>query len=88
MKNITMGPTLSNPQAFGSIEELRIELHRANEKLLFAAEQAHQLALRHNAVLLWCEDIVAQHEAGEHDAVNQRLDAVVNHKKSMQSMQH
>jgi hypothetical protein len=88
MNTITMGPTLSNPQAFSTVEELRAELHRANEKLLFAAEQTHQLTVRHNAVLEWCTVIATHHEEGNHDEVKKCLDNVVANKNRMQSMQH
>ncbi len=85
---ITACPTLSNPEAFQTVHELRAELHRANEKLLCAAEQTHQLAVQHNAVLEWVSVIATLHEEGGHDEVKKCLDNVVANKNRMQAMQH
>lgn len=41
---ITVGPTLSNPEAFDSVEALRTELHRVNTELL--AQAASRDAMR------------------------------------------
>lgn len=38
---ITMAPTLSNPEAFSTVDELRRELHRANSELLEVSEHLH-----------------------------------------------
>lgn len=80
---ITTAPTLCNPEALSTVPELRAELHRANEKLLFVAEQTHQLAVRHNHVLEWCTVIAAHHEEGNHDEVKKCLDNVVANKNRM-----
>jgi hypothetical protein len=78
MKNtITACPTLCNPEALNTVAELRAELHRANEKILFACEQAHELAVRHNHMLEWCTVIATHHELGNRDQVILCLDNVV-----------
>lgn len=88
MSTITASPTLSNPNAFDTVAELRIELHRANEKLLFAVEQTHRLAVRHDTVLAWCTTLAEHHENGNHDAVKKCLDEVVANKNRHQKTQH
>lgn len=38
---ITMCPTMANPEAFDNVEELRQELHRANDSVLQLTDQLH-----------------------------------------------
>lgn len=40
---ITMGPTVCNPDALDTVDELRLALHRANEQALDMGEQLHRV---------------------------------------------
>lgn len=88
MNTITQCPTLANPEALNTVKELRAELHRANEKLLLACEQAHQLAVQHNRVLEWVGVVVAHHEEGNTEQVKRCLDNVVANKNHAPKTQH
>lgn len=85
MSTINVCLTLSNPETFSTVEELRTELHRANANLLEAVQQTHNLAVRHNHVLKWITVVATHHELGNHDQVILCLDNVV--KKKNQKMQ-
>lgn len=40
---ITTGPTVCNPDALDTVDELRLALHRANEQALDMGEQLHRV---------------------------------------------
>ena len=88
MNTLQKGPTLCNPEALNTVAELRAELNRANEKLLFAADQAHSFAVRHDIVLEWVAVIAAHHEEGNTEQVKRCLDNVIANKNKQQQMQH
>lgn len=88
MNTITAAPTMCNPEAFDTVPELRVELHRANAKLLQVVEQMHDLAIRHNHVLEWCTVLATHHELGQHDQVQLKLDTVVKNKNQKMQAAH
>lgn len=76
--SILQGPTLANPAAFNTVEELREQLTRANEILfdqfLLSAQRddlINQLVVSHNNVLL-------AHIAGNSDGIKSCLEAYLN----------
>jgi len=88
MNTITAAPTMCNPEAFDTVPELRVELHRANAKLLQVVEQMHDLAIRHNHVLEWVTVVATHHELGNHDQVVLCLDNVVKNKNQKMQTAH
>ena len=88
MNTITVGPTLSNPNAFETVQELREELHRANATLLDSCERLHRLAMQHNNVLNWIELIATHHKSGNADEVRKLLDGVVASQRHFEKNVH
>ncbi len=88
MSTITVGPTLSNPNAFETVQELRDELHRANVNLLDSCERLHSLAMQHNSVLNWIELIATHHKSGNADEVKKLLDGVIASKGHFEKSVH
>ena len=74
---ITACPTMANPEAFDNVEELRQELHRANDSILQLADQNHELKYVLQGVSHTLARVVAAHIEGNHDFVKRELDDIV-----------
>ncbi len=74
---VTMCPTLANPEAFDNVEELRRELHRANDNVLRLTDQLHEERYVLQSVSESLAGVVLCHIAGEQDAVKRKLDEIV-----------
>lgn len=74
---ITACPTMANPEAFDNIEELRLELHRANDNVLRLTDQLHEERYVLQSVSESLAGVVLCNIAGEQDAVKRKLDEIV-----------
>ena len=85
---ITMCPTMANPEAFDNVEELRRELHRANDSVLQLTEQLHETRYVLQGVSESLARVVFAHMQAKHDDVKSLLDNLVaNHVKVVQKPQ-
>ncbi|MEW6309902.1 MAG: hypothetical protein AB1532_03110 [Pseudomonadota bacterium] len=85
---VTICPTLANPEAFDNVEELRQELHRANDSLLQLTDQLHEERYVVRRVSESLANVVFAHMQGKHDDVKSLLDHLVaNHVKVVQPPQ-
>ena len=85
---ITMCPTMANPEAFDNVEELRQELHRANDSVLQLTEQLHETRYVLQGVSESLARVVFAHMQAKHDDVKSLLDNLVaNHVKVVQKPQ-
>ena len=74
---VTMCPTLANPEAFDNVEELRRELHRANENVLQLTDQLHVANYVVQRISESLASVVIAHMAGDQGAVKRELDDIV-----------
>ena len=74
---ITMCPTMANPEAFDNVEELRQELHRANDSVLQLTEQLHETRYVLQGVSESLARVVFAHMQAKHDDVKSLLDNLV-----------
>ena len=85
---ITMCPTMTNPEAFDNVEELRQELHRANDSVLQLTDQLHETRYVLQGVSESLARVVFAHMQAKHDDVRSLLDNLVaNHVKVVQKPQ-
>lgn len=85
---VTMCPTLANPEAFDNVEELRRELHRANDNVLQLTDQLHETRYVLQGVSEILARVVFAHMQAKHDDVKSLLDNLVaNHVKVVQQPQ-
>lgn len=85
---ITMCPTMANPEAFDNVEELRLELRRANDSVLQLTDQLHEERYVLQSVSESLARVVLGHMAGDQDAVKRELDKIVaKHVKVVQKPQ-
>ena len=85
---ITMCPTMANPEAFDNVEELRRELHRANDSVLQLTDQLHETRYVLQGVSESLARVVFAHMQGKHDDVKSLLDNLVaKHVKVVQQPQ-
>ena len=85
---VTMCPTLANPEAFDNVEELRRELHRANDNVLQLTDQLHETRYVLQGVSERLARVVFAHMQAKHDDVKSLLDEIVaKHVKVMQQPQ-
>ena len=85
---VTMCPTLANPEAFDNVEELRRELHRANENVLQLTDQLHVANYVVQRISASLASVVIAHMAGDQGAVKRELDDIVaKHVKVVQQPQ-
>ena len=85
---ITMCPTMANPEAFDNVEELRQELHRANDSVLQLTDQLHETRYVLQGVSESLARVVFAHMQAKHDDVRSLLDNLVaNHVKVVQKPQ-
>ena len=74
---ITMCPTLANPEAFDNVEDLRLELHRANANLLQLTDQLHEERHVLQSVSETLSRVVFAHMRAKHDDERSLLDKIV-----------
>ncbi len=74
---ITACPTMANPDAFTDINELREELHRANDSILQLTDQLHEERYVVQHVTKSLANVVFAHMEGKHDDVKAMLDHLV-----------
>ena len=74
---ITMCPTMANPEAFDNVEELRQELHRANDSVLQLTDQLHETRYVLQGVSESLARVVFAHMQAKHDDVKSLLDNLV-----------
>ena len=67
---VTVGPSLTNPQALHTVDELRAELDRANGLLIRLSEDLHHLRLMTQDMAREQAKIVLLHLRGDSDAVS------------------
>ena len=85
---ITRCPTMANPEAFDNVEELRQELHRANDSVLQLTDQLHETRYVLQGVSESLARVVFAHMQAKHDDVKSLLDNLVaNHVKVVQKPQ-
>ena len=85
---ITMCPTMANPEAFDNVEELRQELHRANDSVLQLTDQLHETRYVLQGVSASLARVVFAHMQAKHDDVKSLLDNLVaKHVKVVQKPQ-
>ena len=85
---ITRCPTMANPEAFDNVEELRQELHRANDSVLQLTDQLHETRYVLQGVSESLARVVFAHMQAKHDDVRSLLDNLVaNHVKVVQKPQ-
>ena len=85
---VTMCPTLANPEAFDNVEELRRELHRANENVLQLTDQLHVTNYVVQRISESLASVVIAHMQAKHDDVKSLLDNLVaKHVKVVQKPQ-
>ena len=74
---ITMCPALANPESFDNVDDLRKELHRANENVLQLTDQLHEERYVVMRVSESLSRVVWAHMQGKHDDVKTLLDHLV-----------
>ncbi|MEW5892422.1 MAG: hypothetical protein AB1697_04710 [Pseudomonadota bacterium] len=85
---ITICPTMANPEAFDNVEELRRELHRANDNLLQVTDQLHETRYVLQSVSESLARVVFAHMQAKPDDVKSLLDNLVaKHVKVVQQPQ-
>ena len=85
---ITMCPALANPESFDNVDDLRKELHRANENVLQLTDQLHEERYVVMRVSESLSRVVWAHMQGKHDDVKTLLDHLVaTHVKVVQKPQ-
>jgi hypothetical protein len=71
--NFMQGPTMANPEAFNTVEELRRELHAANETLFSLFFQKAQINDCANEMAGLINNVLIAHLKGDKDAISKLL---------------
>lgn len=75
---ITQAPTMANPEAFNTVQELREELHSANATILKMSEQLHSLCCITQDISERLARLVLAHLGDDQAAVKRELDEIVS----------